>query len=521
MLTTMLRRFDIRTRMWGAISMVLGLLTLLGGAGLWSLSRMAGLSEQFVHSTHADAVRLAALRSAFGDVRRYEKDLIVNYEKADQISAYKTKWLAAIDATRQLAQKLAAERDGEIAKHARQVDAFAATYLEKATPVVRQLEASGYDSATVANKLLGPAKEAAHGAETELDALGQRLADQARDSEAASNATAHGARWLFIGALALAVALVVPLTLANMVSICRPIETAQRFADRIATGDLTHELRDDGQDEAARLLQSLGHMQDSLRRIVSQVRESADSIQTASIEVASGNQNLSQRTEQAASSLQQTASSMEELTGTVRQSSDSATQANELASGASAVAQRGGAAVAQVVQTMDDIAASSQRIAEITGTIDGIAFQTNILALNAAVEAARAGEQGRGFAVVAGEVRALAQRSAAAAHEIKGLIGASVERVDTGAALVRNAGATMADIVSGVERVTQVIGEITLAAKQQNLGIGEINTAVSQLDRMTQENAALVEQAAAAAEALKQQSHRLTQAVAGFRLVNA
>jgi methyl-accepting chemotaxis protein len=373
----------------------------------------------------------------------------------------------------------------------------------------------------VANKLLAGAKEAIHAAEGEIENIGRRLAAQARESEAASSATAGAARWFFIGALVLAAALVVPLTLANMASICRPIETAQALAERIATGDLTHALHDDGCDETARLLQALVRMQESLRGIVAQVRESADSIQTASIEVASGNQNLSQRTEQAASNLQQTASSMEEITGTLRQSSDSATQANALASSASAVAERGGAAVAAVVQTMDDIATSSQRIAEITGTIDSIAFQTNILALNAAVEAARAGEQGRGFAVVASEVRALAQRSAEAAREIKALIGASVERVDTGAALVRNAGATMTDIVAGVQRVSQVIGEITLAANQQNQGIGEINTAVAQLDRMTQENAALVEQAAAAAEALKDQAQRLTEAVAGFRLARA
>jgi methyl-accepting chemotaxis protein len=521
MLNTVLRRFDIRTRMWGAIAMVLGLLALLGGTGLWSLSRMASLSEQFVQSTHADALRLAELRSALGDVRRYEKDLIVNYEKADQVIAYKANWLAAIDSARKQAQQMAAGRSGDVATHARQIDSLTNTYFEKATPVVRQLEASGYDSATVANKLLGPAKDAARGAEAELDALTKVLAQQARESEAARNATAGTARLLFIGAVLLSIALVVPLTLANMASICRPIETAQSFAERIATGDLTHALHDDGCDETARLLQALVRMQESLRGIVAQVRESADSIQTASIEVASGNQNLSQRTEQAASNLQQTASSMEEITGTLRQSSDSATQANALASSASAVAERGGAAVAEVVQTMDDIAASSQRIAEITGTIDSIAFQTNILALNAAVEAARAGEQGRGFAVVASEVRALAQRSAEAAREIKALIGASVERVDTGAALVRNAGATMTDIVAGVQRVSQVIGEITLAANQQNQGIGEINTAVAQLDRMTQENAALVEQAAAAAEALKGQAQRLTEAVAGFRLARA
>jgi methyl-accepting chemotaxis protein len=521
MLNTILRRFDIRTRMWGAIAMVLGLLALLGGTGLWSLSRMGALSEQFVHTTHADAVRLGTLRTALGEVRRYEKDMIINYEKTEQVLSYKSKWHTAVAAVRQRAGELAANTDPEVAKHARQFEALTTQYVDKTTLVVRQLEASGYDSATVANKLLGGAKEAIHAAEGEIEALSRRLAEQARESEAASAAMARTARWFFIGALILAVALVVSLTLANMASICRPIETAQAFAERIATGDLTHVLRDDGHDETARLLQSLGRMQDALRRIVSQVRESADSIQTASIEVASGNQDLSQRTEQAAGSLQQTASSVEEIAGTLRQSSDSAAQANELATSASVVAQRGGAAMTQVVQTMDDIATSSQRIAEITGTIDGIAFQTNILALNAAVEAARAGEQGRGFAVVAGEVRALAQRSADAAREIKGLIGASVERVDTGATLVRDAGTTIADIVSGVQRVSQVIGEITLAANQQNVGIGEINTAVAQLDRMTQENAALVEQAAAAAEALKDQAQRLTEAVAGFRLAAA
>ncbi|MCW5658294.1 MAG: MCP four helix bundle domain-containing protein [Burkholderiaceae bacterium] len=518
MLNTLLRRFDIRTRMWGAIAMVMGLLALLGGTGLWSLSRMAGLSEQFARTTHAEALQLGELRTELGNVRRYEKDLIINYEKADQIAAYKAKWLAAVDAVQQHARTLADGSDSAVAQHAKQCATLMKTYVEKAMPVVRQLEASGYDSATVANKLLGPAKEAIDGAETEVAALTQRLAEQAMASDAARAATAATARWLFIGALLLSIALVVPLTLANMVSICRPIESAQSLANRIATGDLTQTIDDQGRDESARLLQSLAHMQQSLRGIVSQVRESAHSIQNASSEVASGNQDLSVRTEQAASNLQQTASSMEEITGTLRQSSESAAQANQLASSASTVAERGGAAVAQVVQTMNDIAASSQRIAEIIGTIDGIAFQTNILALNAAVEAARAGEQGRGFAVVAGEVRALAQRSAEAAREIKALISASVERVDTGAALVRNAGATMTDIVAGVQRVSQVIGAITQAADQQNQGIGEINSAVAQLDRMTQENAALVEQAAAAAESLKQQSLRLTETVAGFRL---
>jgi methyl-accepting chemotaxis protein len=519
MLNSLLRRFDIRTRMWGAIAMVLVLLALLGGTGMWSLSSMAGLSEQFARTTHAEALQLGELRTELGNVRRYEKDLIISYEKADQIVAYKAKWLAAVEAVQQHAHTLAdGTGDSAVAGHAKQCGALMKTYVEKATPVVRQLEASGYDSATVANKLLGPAKEAIQGAETEVAALTSRLAEQAMASDGARAATAATARWAFVGVLALAIGLVVPLTLANMVSICRPIETAQALADRIAGGDLTERIQHQGSDETARLLHSLARMQQSLHRIVTEVRESANSIHNASTEVASGNQDLSVRTEQAASNLQQTASSMEQITGTLRQSSDSAAQANQLAGSASAVAERGGAAVAQVVQTMNDIAASSQRIAEIIGTIDGIAFQTNILALNAAVEAARAGEQGRGFAVVAGEVRALAQRAAEAAREIKALIGASVERVDTGAALVRNAGSTMTDLVAGVQRVSLVIGEITQAAHQQNQGIGEINTAVAQLDRMTQENAALVEQAAAAAESLKQQSKRLTETVAGFRL---
>jgi methyl-accepting chemotaxis protein len=233
--------------------------------------------------------------------------------------------------------------------------------------------------------------------------------------------------------------------------------------------------------------------------------------------VAAGNSDLSHRTEQAASSLQETASSMEDLTGNVRQSAQAASQANEMAGTASAVAQRGGDVVAQVVTTMDEINGASRKIADIIGVIDGIAFQTNILALNAAVEAARAGEQGRGFAVVAGEVRSLAGRSAEAAREIKSLIGASVERVDNGTRLVRNAGSTMGDIVASVQRVTLVIHDITAAASQQSEGLGQINSAVTQLDHMTQQNAALVEQGAAAAESLKEQAEKLHTMVARFR----
>ncbi len=289
-------------------------------------------------------------------------------------------------------------------------------------------------------------------------------------------------------------------------------------AARIATGDLGSANEIAGNDEFRPTLERMSEMQASLQRLVGQVQSSTESIATASAEIASGNLDLSGRTEQTASSLQQTASAMEQLTGTVRQSADSARQANQLASNATEVASRGGAVVTQVVATMEKIHTSSKKIADIIGVIDGIAFQTNILALNAAVEAARAGEQGRGFAVVASEVRSLAQRSAEAAREIKTLIGASVESVESGSRLVADAGQTMAEIVSSVQRVSNIIGEISAAASEQSEGIGQVNGSVTQLDQMTQQNAALVEESAAAAESLKTQAHALTQVVAVFKL---
>jgi methyl-accepting chemotaxis protein len=286
----------------------------------------------------------------------------------------------------------------------------------------------------------------------------------------------------------------------------------------LAKGDLRSQIATGAQDELGRLLTAVAAARDSLAQIVMQVRDGSDGIQTASSEIASGNADLSQRTEETASSLQQTASSVEQLTGTVRQTADAAMTANQLAQSASTLATKGGSVVAEVVSTMSDISTSSRKIADIIGVIDGIAFQTNILALNAAVEAARAGEQGRGFAVVASEVRTLAQRSAQAAREIKTLIGVSVDRVEAGSRLVTDAGTTMGEIVASVQRVTDIIGEISAAAGEQSSGIGQVNDAVTGLDRMTQQNAALVEQSAAAAESLKEQAQQLNQIVARFQV---
>lgn len=286
----------------------------------------------------------------------------------------------------------------------------------------------------------------------------------------------------------------------------------------IAAGDLTQSVRTDGQDEISQLLNDMDLMRGHLIKVISDVRRAADSIQTASAEVAAGNADLSQRTEETASNLQQTASSADELAATVSQNAANARQANQLAQGASEVATRGGSVVAEVVDTMRGINDSSKRIADIISVIDGIAFQTNILALNAAVEAARAGEQGRGFAVVAGEVRSLAQRSAAAAREIKELIGTSVERVEEGSRQVDQAGATMDEVVRAISQVNSIVGEISQASIEQSEGVALVGRAVSQMDAATQQNAALVEQSAAAAESLRNQAQQLVQTVAIFQL---
>ncbi len=315
-------------------------------------------------------------------------------------------------------------------------------------------------------------------------------------------------------AMVLAIAIAWYITLA----ITGPIESAVKVAQTVAAGDLTSDIAVETKEETGQLLQALKDMNESLIRVVGQVRKGTGTIANATSEIATGNMDLSSRTEEQASSLEETASSMEELTSTVRHNADNAQQANQLAKTASTVAAKGGEVVARVVETMDSINESSSKIVDIISVIDGIAFQTNILALNAAVEAARAGEQGRGFAVVASEVRNLAQRSAAAAKEIKQLIGDSVEKVGAGSKLVGEAGATMGEVVTSVQRVTDIISEISLATQEQSAGIDQINTAISQMDHVTQQNAALVEEAAAASAALEEQAARLMEVVSVFKL---
>jgi methyl-accepting chemotaxis protein len=366
--------------------------------------------------------------------------------------------------------------------------------------------------------LRGPLTSLFKPVQTQMNELIQLQMDVSKAEYAQSQARYSSSRLIAFSAIALGLLVGAGMAASLISGITRSLAEALKLAKSVAEGDLTQRVEIQSKDELGQLLHALRGMNDKLVGIVSQVRYGTDTIATASSQIAAGNMDLSSRTEQQASSLEETASSMEELTSTVRQNADNARQANQMAAAASSVAVKGGEVVTQVVATMDSIRESSGKIVDIISVIDGIAFQTNILALNAAVEAARAGEQGRGFAVVATEVRALAQRSSAAAKEIKALIDTSVQKVDTGSQLVGQAGATMEDIVQSVRKVTDVMAEIMAASQEQSAGIEQVNQAVGQMDQVTQQNAALVEEAAAAAQSLQEQAANLAQEVSIFKL---
>ncbi|MBQ0958418.1 HAMP domain-containing protein [Ideonella sp. 4Y11] len=513
----LLRRLSIRLRLLGSMALLAVAVVGLGLWSAWSLRQQQDLAAELLHEQAAFAGTGAGLQLTLERIQRLEQAVLLTGNNAVEAGELKTAWSKTIAQGDHDLAALAAAPQGAALQAAR--DGLS-TYAKEVGDVLQQVVDARMDAAAghaYTQRSAESLDKARQAVQSWSDA--RRGAIDARQAEAVVVAQR-------LSVLRTVVVLVLLASFSALMwaaarSITVPLDQATAAAAAVANGDLSQRLDSPGSDEIARFMHTLAQMQDALRGIVSQVRDSADSIRVASSEVASGNLDLSQRTEQAASDLQQTASHMQDLTRVVQAGTESAHQASDLARSASEVAQRGGEAMGRVVQTMNDIAQASRQIADITGVIDGIAFQTNILALNAAVEAARAGEQGRGFAVVAGEVRTLAQRSADAARQIKQLIGQSTERVETGSALVRDAGQTITDIVGSVQRVSVIVQEIATRSGEQSSGIGHVGTALDSLDLMTQQNAALVEQGAAAADSLRHQAEGLTTLVATFRTGDA
>ncbi|RDD92556.1 HAMP domain-containing protein [Acidovorax sp. BoFeN1] len=514
-----LGRLSIRTRLYFGTIFSLVLLVIIGAMGFIALDRTRGTLEVLFSQRVQTLTDMSDLRTALGDLRRAEKDIIINFNNTVEVAALRESWGKTLAALRNSLADVRQVQAGDAAFVAaidKSLDEIK-QYEAGIVPIFDQIERAQIDGAgggAYADRL-----------KTHMEATDQlfsRLATSAREQmqEARQGVDSLAATMSgLIGvALVLALAVLIPLTYLSVRSITRSLAQARDLAERIAGGDLSRDTQALNHDEVGQLVTAMGRMQQSLRGLVRQVQDAAGNISTASSEIATGNHDLSQRTEQTAANLEEAASSMEMLTSTVQQSAQASRQASDFASSAAEVAARGGAVVSQVVSTMDQITTSSRKIADITGVIDSIAFQTNILALNAAVEAARAGEQGRSFAVVASEVRSLAQRSAGAAKEIKELIGSSVERVEDGSRLVSQAGQTMTEIVGSVRRVSGIIHEITASAAEQSDNIGHISQSVTQLDQMTQQNAALVEQSTAASESLREQALQLTRAVSQFKL---
>jgi methyl-accepting chemotaxis protein len=507
---------NIGTRLALGFAIVLALLVALSAIAIWRMQAASAMTDDLIN----EKVR--------------NERLIDEWQQVIEVNAARTStaWLAA-DAADQKAvedqMKKSSARATEVQNNLvvvlqeplakgllADVLAARAAYTTARAQVFKDKAAGNLESARqiYSQDMVGK-REAYLAALSKLSLTQRKVLD---DTAAHISAQYLGGRNLLMALGALAILIGAAFAIAITRSITGPIREAVRVAETVSAGDLTSDIVIDSNDETGKLMAALKAMNDSLVGIVGQVRSGTDTISTASSEIASGNMDLSSRTEEQASSLEETASSMEELTSTVKFNAENARQANQLAIAASQVATKGGTVVSEVVATMGSINESSRKIVDIISVIDGIAFQTNILALNAAVEAARAGEQGRGFAVVASEVRNLAQRSAAAAKEIKTLIGDSVEKVDTGSRLVDQAGKTMAEVVASISRVTNIMNEITTASDEQRDGIEQVNQAITQMDAVTQQNAALVEEAAAAAASMQEQSARLSQVVGVFKL---
>ncbi|MDM0042942.1 methyl-accepting chemotaxis protein [Variovorax dokdonensis] len=511
-----MKDWKIGTRLGVGFALVLALVAAIAAIGVLRLQHVGEATKEMTqHALQKE--RLAAnwlLLTSTNSIRTFSLVKSDDEQVQNFLQSAMTKTSAAINETqKQLEAKLASPEELALAED---IKNRRGQYISTRNEILKlKKEGKAEEAARMTNDKLIGMLDSYDGS---IRAMATHQREQIDASAAAIDAQYHSGRVqvLVLAALALAIGAVLAFMLTR--SIVQPINEALVIAETVAAGDLSQEFSTNRGGDFGRLLRGMGEMETTLTDLVGRIRNATDSIVVASREIATGNQDLSSRTEEQASSLQQTAASMEELTSTVKQNADNARQANQLAVSASEVATRGGDVVSEVVDTMASINASSRKIVDIIGVIDGIAFQTNILALNAAVEAARAGEQGRGFAVVASEVRSLAQRSASAAKEIKQLIDDSVGKVDAGSALVNVAGQTMNEIVSSVRRVTDIIGEITAASQEQTSGIEQINQAITQMDQVTQQNAALVEEAAAAAASLQEQAGGLSQVVGSFRL---
>jgi len=512
----MLSNLRVGPRMALGFGLLLALMLAMGGFASNRVARVQDnvldLSDNWLVSTQ----QLAAMSEALNLMRRSELQLALggapDFLKNEQDRLAK-QWLAMPSLLKGYAKSLSSDEES------RQFQAFkdALSGYQGSQPRLVELAVSGQTEDAL--KLLrGDSRKQFGAASDAIRKLIEINGAGARQARADAVASYRAVLWGIWGMAALAIAVGAAVAWRLTHSVTQPLRQAASAAAQIASGDLTDDVDSRARDELGDLLRGLGRMREALHESVSTVKTSADAIAHASGEVSAGSLDLSSRTEEAAASLEQTAAAMQQVTESATANARAASDATQLASGASSVAERGGVAVGEVIRTMEGIQHSSTRIADIIGVIDGIAFQTNILALNAAVEAARAGEQGRGFAVVAAEVRTLAQRSAQAAREIKALISGSVEQVEAGARQVAQAGDTMREVVAAVVRVSQIISDISAGVQRQTHSLGEVNTAVGQLDAMTQQNAALVEESAAASEALKQQAETLAQVVARFRL---